>query len=98
MSDSIENVVVENNEAAKRFEARVAGEVAFIQYRYEKDRIVMVHTDVPPSLGGRGLAGKLAHAALEYARTAGLKVVPLCPYVASYIRKHPEYQSLVHQG
>ena len=98
MSDAIENVVVENNEAAKRFEARVDGKVAFIQYRYEKDRIVMIHTEVPDSLGGRGLAGKLAHAALEYARAEGLKVVPLCPYVASYIRKHPEYQSLVHQA
>lgn len=97
MSDSIENVVVENNQAAKRFEARVAGDVAFIQYRYAKGHIVMVHTEVPPSLGGRGLAGKLAHAALEYARTEGLTVVPLCPYVASYIRKHAEYQALIQQ-
>jgi len=50
---------------------------------------------VPPALEGRGIAGKLARAALDYARERKLSVIPRCPFVAAYIRKHPEYQSLV---
>jgi uncharacterized protein len=95
MSDTAENIVVENNEAAKRFEARIADQAAFIQYRYANNELVLIHTEVPDALSGRGIAGKLAQAALEYARAAGVKVVPLCPFVSSYIRRHPEYQALV---
>ena len=95
MSETAENIVVENDQTAKRFEARIDDKVAFIQYRYADQDLVLVHTEVPDSLSGRGIAGKLAHAALEYARAAGVKVVPLCPFVSSYIRKHPEYQALV---
>jgi predicted GNAT family acetyltransferase len=93
---NIEDIVVENNESAKRFEAHVNGHVAFLQYHYSKDGIVLAHTEVPPALEGRGLAGKLARTALDYAQAHKLRVIPLCSFVASYIRKHPEYQSLVH--
>ena len=95
MSDTAENIVIENDKAAKRFAARIDGKQAFIQYRYADDNLVLVHTEVPDSLSGRGIGGKLAHAALEHARAEGVKVVPLCPFVASYIRRHSEYQSLV---
>ena len=53
------------------------------------------HTVVPLALEGHGIAGRLARAALDYARDRGLSVVPLCPYVADYIGKHPEYEDLV---
>jgi predicted GNAT family acetyltransferase len=96
MKVNTENVVVENNEPAKRFEAQVDGNVAFLQYHYSKGSLVFTHTEVPPALEGQGLAGKLARTALEYAQSHQLTVIPLCPFVASYIRKHPEYQSLVH--
>jgi len=96
MSDTAENIVVENDQAAKRFAARIDGKEAFIQYRYADDNLVLVHTEVPDSLSGRGIAGKLVHTALEYARAEGVKVIPLCPFVSSYIRRHPEYESLVY--
>lgn len=96
MKVNTENVMVENNEAAKQFEAQVDGHVALLQYHYSKGSIVFTHTEVPSALEGRGLAGKLARTALEYAKTHQLTVIPLCPFVASYIRKHSEYQSLVH--
>jgi uncharacterized protein len=91
-----ENVMVENNEPEKRFEVRVDGHVAFLQYNYSKGSLVFTHTEVPPALEGQGLAGKLARTALEYAKTHQLTVIPLCTFVAGYIRKHPEYQLLVH--
>jgi uncharacterized protein len=95
-----DQVAVANNEADSQFEAQVNDLTAFIQYRRSSDSITFLHTEVPTELEGRGLAAKLARAALEYARSAQLRVVPLCPYVAAYIRKHQEYQDLLtlHHG
>ncbi|HEY9228200.1 MAG TPA: GNAT family N-acetyltransferase [Gemmatimonadaceae bacterium] len=92
------NDVVENNEFGRRFELRTSEGHAELQYHYRgPDTIVLVHTDVSPELQGRGLAGKLAHAALEFARTNKLGVVPVCPFVQSYLERHPEYADLVRE-
>lgn len=90
------DVDVVNNEKAHRFEMRFAEGLAMLRYRYDSDgSLVLVHTEVPPALEGRGVAGHLARAALEFAKGRGLHVVPICPFVAAYIRKHPEYKPLV---
>lgn len=90
-----ENIAIENNERTHRFETHVGGQLAFISYRRIAGKIAFLHTEVPPSLEGHGLAGKLARAALDYARSEALEVIPLCPFVAAYIRRHPNYQELV---
>ena len=89
------DIAVENDAAANRFVARVDGQTAELQYERFPDRIVLVHTEVPAALRGRGIADKLAHTALEYARAEHLRVVPRCPFVAAYLRRHPEYQDLL---
>jgi predicted GNAT family acetyltransferase len=94
-SGDVDALVVENNEKARQFQVRVEGHLALIRYAYANGSIIFVHTEVPPALEGRGIAGKLARGALEYAREHKLSVIPRCPFVAAYIRKHPEYQSLV---
>ena len=71
-----------------------AGELDF---RTIDGRRAPVHTGVRDRYEGQGLAGQLARRALDDARAEGLRVVPLCPYVAGYITKHPEYQDLVDQ-
>lgn len=93
--NAIKDLVVENDEKAQQFRLRLDGQVARIEYSRTDDTIVFKHTEVPPALEGKGIAGKLAQAALEYARDHKLAVVPRCQYVASYIRKHPEFQPLV---
>jgi predicted GNAT family acetyltransferase len=55
----------------------------------------LIHTEVPEPLSGRGIASRLAHAALVYARENGLRVIPTCPFVRSYLERHPEFQELV---
>ncbi len=60
--------------------------------------IIFLHTEVPPALGGHGIGNKLARTALEDAREHKLAVVPLCPFVASYIRHHTEYLSLLTEA
>jgi uncharacterized protein len=93
--DDVDALVVKNDENAQQFQVRVEGHLALIRYVYSNGSIIFVHTEVPPALEGRGIAGKLARAALEYAREHKLSVIPRCPFVAAYIRKHPDYQSLV---
>jgi len=92
----LDDLEVIDNRDANRFEIRVRDELAFVTYRRNDSTITYIHTEVPPSLEGHGIAAKLARHALDYARANGLEVVPMCPYVASYIERHPEYADLVH--
>jgi predicted GNAT family acetyltransferase len=97
MSTDGENAVVNDNEAEERYEAEIDGQLAVIEYERAGDRIIFLHTEVPAALEGHGIAAKMARVALEDARARQLAVIPLCPYVASYIRRHPEYKTLVPQ-
>ena len=71
------------------------GHEAELVYRRQDGRLLIDHTGVPQAIGGRGVAGELVRAALDYARAEGLRVVPLCSYSAEYIQRHPEYADLV---
>ena len=84
------------NAATNRFEVTLDGEVAFAEYRLHKDWITLPHTFVPPAFEGRGVGSALAKAALGYAREHKLMVKPVCPFIASYIGKHPEWRDLAH--
>lgn len=86
---------VRDNRALHRYEIETDGMYSLIAYRMHGDAIELYHTEVPEALEGHGLASKLAHAALEDAQSRGIKVIPTCPFVASYIRHHPEYNDLV---
>ena len=87
---------IENNESTHRWEARVGELVAFTSYRLNEDTIHFLKTRVPPELEGQGVASKLVKLALDDARAHQLTVVPICRFVTSYIRRHPEYQDLVY--
>lgn len=91
----MESPEVTNNRAGRRFEVNLEQGTAYLVYRQAGNTITLVHTEVPAALGGRGIAGALAKAGLEYARANGLRVIPSCPFVKSYLERHPEYQDLV---
>jgi uncharacterized protein len=67
----------------------------FLAYRREPGTVVLIHTEVDPAVEGRGLGSRLVAGALADLRSRRLKVVPLCPFVADYLRRHPEQQDLV---
>jgi hypothetical protein len=92
---NLDDVAVTHNEAAHRFEATVDGLRSLLAYRLFPNRIVLHHTEVPPPIEGHGIAAKLTRTALDFARANHLRVVPLCPYVSSFLREHREYQDLV---
>lgn len=95
MTIDYNQIIVKNNEAEQRYEAQAGEYLAELVYEREGDTIIFLHTEVPSALSGHGIANKLAHTALEDARAKHLTVVPLCPFVASYIRRHQEYLSLL---
>jgi uncharacterized protein len=97
--DSQEPAAVTDNKAESRFEIRVGGELAgFVGYILDGSVIDLVHTEIDQKFQGGGLAGQLASASLDSARDRGLAVLPTCPFIRSWIRKHPEYKDLVLQG
>jgi predicted GNAT family acetyltransferase len=90
-------VVVADNPEESQFEAHVDGRVAFVSYLRRGDTIFFTHTEVPKELEGRGLGSVLAKAVLDRARAEHWKVVARCPFIAKYVERHPEYQSLLRK-
>ena len=81
---------------ASRYELRVDGRtIGAAAYHRRDRRIAFTHTEIDESCAGRGFGSRLAAAALEDARRQGLEVVPLCPFIAHYIGRHPEHDDLV---
>jgi predicted GNAT family acetyltransferase len=88
-------LTIRDNPAAGRYETEVEGEPAFVAYMLTGQNITFTHTEVPERLEGRGIASELARFVLEDARARGLEVIPLCPFISAYIRRHPAYRPLV---
>ncbi len=88
---------VTDNTERQRFELDVDGHTSFINYRRHGNVITMTHAEVPPALNGRGIGSALAKGALDIVRTRQQTVLPLCPFISTYIKRHPEYQPLLAQ-
>lgn len=86
-----------NNAERKEFEIQLDDETAVLQYRFHDGKIWLMHTEVPKKLEGRGLASALAHYGLEWAKENNMKAKVLCPFVAIYLKRHPEYNDYVVQ-
>jgi len=82
-----------------RYEGRIDGELAaFVDYRLLRGRIALIHTEVLPAFAGTGVGRRFARAVLDDIRARGLKVTPICPFIAAYIERHPGYADLVSWG
>jgi hypothetical protein len=90
MADHSDTVTVVDVPAEDRFVARAEGMEAELVYRVDGDRLFLVHTEVPESLGGRGIAGQLVRAAVRRAEADHLTVVPWCPYARRWLKEHPD--------
>lgn len=91
MEQESERDDIRDNAAESRYEMWIGDQVAVLEYAPGAgNQIVFVHTEVPSMLEGRGIAGKLVRCALDDARARGLEVIPDCPYVVSYLKRHPD--------
>jgi predicted GNAT family acetyltransferase len=86
---------IRDNTANHRFELDADGGTAVMYYRLEPGVITLMHTEVPPALGGHGIGSALVRGVLDIVRARGLKVVAKCPFVAAYMGRHPEYNDLI---
>jgi uncharacterized protein len=89
MAPSQDTVVVDEP-SESRFKVKVGRSVAQLVYRDEGDRLVLVHTEVPEEIGGRGIAGLLVRSAVDRAVDGGLTIVPVCPYARRWLEEHPD--------
>jgi uncharacterized protein len=90
-----QTITVTRDDAHHQFEAKLDTSRALLQYRLSGNSIVFTHTEVPEEFEGRGVGAALARAGLDYAREHHLSVVPLCPFVDQYLRRHPADLELV---
>ena len=94
-----ENLKVVRNPEQNRFEVELEGQLAKLDYLVDGDSIIMTHVGVPYEFRGHGVAGVITKAGLEYAKAKSLRVIPMCSYVAAYIRRNPQYAELTkYQG
>jgi predicted GNAT family acetyltransferase len=91
-------IEISHLEDSRKFQTEIDGKKGVVEYLQVGQRIIFTHTEVDPALEGQGIASLLAKHVLEYAREKNYEVMPLCPYIAGYISRHPEYKSLVLKG
>lgn len=88
-----------DHEEKHQYEFQIDDKLAKMEYIKSNDEeIYIVHTEVPPGLGGRGVGSQLAEKVLRDIERQGLRLIPLCPFVAGYIHKYPKWRRIVMRG
>lgn len=87
-----------DDKSARQFELTVNGHMAKIEYELDGKKIFLTHTEVPKALEGQGVGSALVEKVLTHIEEAGLRLVPMCPFVAAHLRRHPEWQRLLEKG
>ena len=95
MNIKIQDIEVIHDSDHHRFEVDLGKNKAVLIYMIKAGLFILLHTEVPPAFEGRGIAGKMAQTALEWAKDKGLKVRSYCSYTTRYIERHPEYLNLL---
>ena len=85
---------------AQRYEARLGDVVVgYSEYRrVERDRLILFHTEIDPAFEGRGYGSRLARGVLDDIRARGLRLTVKCPFMAAYLKRHPEYDDVLARG
>lgn len=86
------------NAEKRHFEIAVEGHIALIAYREHENIISLIHTEVEPKLEGKGAATAIIEKTLDYLETNNYKLVPLCPLVFAYIKRHPDWKRIVDEN
>ncbi len=93
----MDKISVKENPDKSRYEVFVDGQpVGFTEYVPSGEMVIMPHTEIAQPYEGQGIASVLVQGALDDLRAKGQKIYPLCPFVVEWLRKHPEYQDLIH--
>lgn len=83
-----------NNEPLHHFELVIDDTISFVDYKKRGDNIYLIHTEVPVELEGKGIAAALVEKTFTYLEQHNLKMIPLCTYIQTYLKRHPEWNKL----
>lgn len=97
MLDEYKSLELIDNAAGHRFEMKTPNGEAFIEYRKAHGTITLLHTEVAPELEGKGAASAIVEKTLAFIEAGNLKLIPLCPYVVSFLRRHPEWNRIIDE-
>lgn len=95
MNDHAAAPLIVRRDSHSRFETEIEGLLSVIDYRIQGQQMLLPSVRVPPALEGRGIAAALTRAALDWAREESMTVVPICPYVVTWLKRHPEFNDLL---
>jgi uncharacterized protein len=90
-----EKIDITDNKTSSRFEMIVDGKISYIEYILARNKIILTHTEVPAQLEGKGVASAMIKKTLKHIEETGRKLVPLCPFVAAYVKRHPEWEKIL---
>jgi hypothetical protein len=94
-TNGFDHLQVRHEKSAQRFATRLDRKIAYLSYeRIDEKTLDYAHVFVPTEFRGGGVASTITKVALDYARESGFSVVPSCPFVSAYLRRHPEYQDV----
>lgn len=95
----MENYELTDNVEKSQYEFHVENYLPKIEYiKTNNGEIYLTHTEVPVALEGRGIGSQLAEKVLADIEKKGLRLIPLCPFIAGYIKKHPDWRRIVMRG
>lgn len=94
MTINLDALEIINNTAESRFEVWINNLGSKLDYIEDKDTFAITHVGVHPDLRGQGVAGKITQFAFEYAKAKSLRVIPICSYAVTWMRRNPEYAEL----
>ena len=96
LSNHMSATSIHNNTHKQQFELKTDGKLSIVVYQaIDDETLALTHTEVDPSLEGHGVGSQLVEGVLEYIEQNNLKIVPLCPFVTAYLKRHPDWNRVV---
>lgn len=95
MKEEFLSILLHDNKAAQQFEMKFDNHLAVIEYETEGNIISLLHTGVAPELEGKGAGTAIVEKVLNHIKENDMQLIPLCPFVVAYIKRHPEWESII---
>ena len=89
------NLQLKVNDKLKHLELVIDGYTAFIDYKLVEQNLFLIHTEVPVELKGKGAGNAIVEKALHYAKENGYKIIPICPFVQAYLKRHSGWEDII---
>ncbi|AOM78802.1 GNAT family N-acetyltransferase [Pedobacter steynii] len=95
MNEEYVDLPLVKNTEDKRFELKIGDYITFIDYKEHDKKIWLIHTEAPAELQGKGAATAVIEKTLAYIEENGYTLIPICPLVAAYLKRHPDWNRIL---